>query len=713
LPNIRIIFFTFGSLSIAVQTLLIRAFISNYSGNEFVMGFCLSSWLTGVALGGFFMGRISDRIERKDFAFRVSLLLCGILSIISVLFAISSKKIFGLLPYEIAPISRIILSSFLITLPVSLIFGFTFALSVSYLRTDESIRVVYFFESTGSFLGGGILSAGIIPFLSHISGGLLILSISLFTLSLWAKRWIWRGLISFLSILLIISLFFDREIGKFFQWIKLGINPEDYRSSPFGEFLSFEKEGTNYVLLNTLPIITYPERKSVEMNIFLPLLLSDGNSEVLFVGGSLSGEGRLLPENARASFIIYPKDVLDMEGKFFRMKRNLNVISKDPIKFLREEKNEYGVVAVLHPDPSSAQENRVFTDEFFQLVKKRIKRGGFLVVFAGEPSNYMSEEQADYLACLMKTLKNSFSHVQLLPSVRFAFIASDTLIDVNSLIEKLNIFNANYARREYLLWDASEERRSYYISEIEKAIPHIRINSIERPSLYFYYMRFLGGKEGMEFKDFMRVIEEVKVWHLLIFLLLLTGISLKKEFFEIPSLSLFGAFIVGFCGLLSEVTLAILYQSSYGYLYFTVGLFLSGFMGGLALGAWGRGKGHRGFIMSLTLLFFFSLFNWWLFFRVFIIQVGIFYGTIIFFILNFLYGFLTGRIFRESASLIKNQTGRSAGIMDGIDHLGGAISAFFSSLLFIPVFGCSEPFLLIGALSLCGILSAFLFLLFH
>ena len=713
MPDIRIIFFIFGSLSIAVQTLLIRTFISTYSGNEFVMGFCLSSWLIGVALGGFLMGRLSDRIEKKVFAFKFSILLVGLSSIISVLFAISSKKVFGLLPYEIAPVSQIILASFFITLPPSLIFGFAFALSVSYLRTRDAIRFVYFLESLGSFLGGGILSAGIIPFLSHISGGLLVLGISIFALSLFTERLLWRGLLSFLSIILISPIFFDKEIGKFSQRIKLGINPSDYRSSPFGEFVSFEKEETNYILLNSLPLITYPERKSIEMNLFLPLILSDRNSEVLFVGGSTSGEGRLLPENARASFIIYPRDVLEMEGKFFRTERKLKVISEDPVTFLRKERKEYGVIAVLHSDPSSAQENRVFTDEFFKLLRKRLKRNGFLVVFAGEPSNYMGEEQADYLACLMKTLRNSFSHVQLLPSTRFAFIASEGPVDVNFLIERINIFNAMYAREEYLSWDASEERRDYYISEIERALPRVKLNSIERPSLYFYYMRFLGGKEGIKFQTFLKRMEGIKLWHLIIFFLFIAGISLKKEILTIPSLSLFGAFIVGFSGLLSEITLAILYQSSYGYLYFTVGLFLSGFMGGLTLGAAGKGKGQRGFITSLILLFSFSLLCWWLFSQSHILHISIFYGTIIFFVLNFLYGFLTGRIFRESASLIKNPTGRSAGIMDGVDHIGGAISAFFSSLLFIPVFGCSEPFILIALLSGCGILSAFISNLLH
>ncbi len=705
MPDIRTIFFIFGALSIGVQTLLIRSFISTYSGNEFVMGFCLSSWLIGVALGGFFMGRISDRIKNKEFAFKISLLLTGMLSVLSVIFAISSKRLHGILPYEIAPVSHIILASFLSTIPVSFIFGFTFALSVSYLKKEDAIRFVYFFESAGSFLGGGILSAGIIPFLNHLSGGFIVLGICGFTISLFIKRVELKWLICFLSILTLLSISFDKELGKISQKIKLGINPSDYRASPFGEHVCFERDETNYILLNSLPIITYPERKSVEMNLYLPLLLSGENEEVLFIGGSISGEGRLLPENANASFIIYPQELLEMEKKFFKPQRKLNVISMDPIKFLKEENREYKVIAILHPDPSGAQENRVFTEEFFELTKKRIKKNGFLVVFAGEPSNYMSEEQRDYLACLLKTLKSSFSHVEVLPSIRFAFIASDLPVDLDEVIEKINVFNAKYAIKEYLLWDASEERRNYYISEIKKSIPHVELNTVERPSLYFYYMRFLGGKEGAKFQNLLRGIENIKFWHIIIFFLFLSLLSLKGEFLNIPSLSLFGAFIVGFSGLLSEINLAILYQSIFGYLYLTVGLFISTFMGGLTLGTAGRGKEEKGFILHLLLLSLFSGVCWWIFSQRYLEGVRIFYGTIIFLILNFLYGFLTGRIFRESASIIKIPSGRTAGIMDGIDHLGGAISAFFSSLLFIPVFGSAECFILIVILSGFGILT--------
>lgn len=695
-------------LSIASQTLLIRTFISTYSGNEFVMGFCFSSWFLGVALGGFLMGRVSDRIEKKEAAFKISLVLLGFLSILSVAFAVSSKRFFGLLPYEIAPISHTILASFISTFSPSFLFGFAFALSVSYLRTEDAIRSVYFFESAGAFLGGGILSAGIIPFLSHFSGGLLILSISTFTISFLTKKLLWRCLSYVFSILLIIPVFFDKELGSLSQYMKFGILPSDYRSTTLGEYVGFEKDGTNYILANSIPIITYPERKLVEMNTYLPLLLSPPDSDVLFIGGSTSGEGNLLPENARASFVIYPRDVVEMEKKFFRTKRKLKIVSKDPLAFLRGNVDKYGVIAVLHTDPSSAQENRTFTEEFFQIAKRRIKNGGSLVVFAGEPSNYISREQSDYLACLIRTLRSSFPYVELLPSTRFAFIASESIIDVNALIEKINIFNARYAREEYLLWDASRERRDYYISEIERAVPYVKVNSVKRPSLYFYYMRFLAGKEGMKSQSFLRTIEEIKMWHIFLFFLLLTGISFKKKILGLNPISLFGAFIVGFCGLLSEINLAILYQSLFGYLYLTVGLFISAFMGGLTLGTMGKGKERKGFILSLSSLFLFSILCWWASSQKYFLQISTFYGTSVFFVLNFLYGFLMGRIFRESASMIKLPSGKAGGIMDGMDHIGGTLSAFFSSLLFIPVFGCAECFLLVTVLSGCGILAVIL-----
>lgn len=698
------LFFLFGSLSSGFQTVLIRALISTFSGNEFTLGFCLAAWLLGVAAGGFLSALFVEEIKDKERGFLHGVFLLILSSILSLLFILLSKRLLGLSPYEHTPLSKVIFISFISTLPPSSAFGFVFALSVSYIKWErEAIRTVYFFESAGSFIGGGILSAGIIPFLNHLSGWLVLSGVSLLAGFLIEKMGKVKAQFLFASLLFIISaIAFRREFAHLSQFLRLNEEIKEYRSTPVGEYSLLEREGTNYIFLNNFPLVTYPEEKASEINALLPISLSEGDSSFLFVGGSVSGEGRFAGMRRRARFVIYPGVQVELERLFYSGEVP-DVVIEEPLRFIRKTKDIYDVISIIHQDPTSAEGNRFFTEEFFSSVKGRLRKNGVVVVSAGEPANYMSETQAGYLACLYRTLKEVFKEVEIFPATRFFFIASDRRVELPEMLKNLDMLGGKYSRSDYLLWEASEERREYYRREIERRLGAVQKNSMERPLLHFYYMKFLSEKTGRGFRVFFDILEKIRVWHVTGFLLMIAGYALlKKEVAGIPSLSLFGAFTVGFCGLLAEVLLAIAYQSIFGYLYITVGLFISLFMGGLTLGAGGKGKGKTGLSSDFILLFLSTLLTLLLLKSGWILKADFLEGTFLFCALNLLFGFIHGRIFRDSSSLIPEQSGRSGGIMDGVDHLGGAISAFLTSILFLPLFGWRITLLLVLFLSLAG-----------
>jgi predicted membrane-bound spermidine synthase len=72
------------------------------------------------------------------------------------------------------------------------------------------------------------------------------------------------------------------------------------------------------------------------------------------------------------------------------------------------------------------------------------------------------------------------------------------------------------------------------------------------------------------------------------------------------------------------------------------------------------------------------------------------------FLFTVVIGMLIGAIFPLSLNLYlgnHGKTGKTAGMIDGCDHLGGAIGAFFSGSIFLPIFGITGISTFIAALS--------------
>lgn len=683
-------FFVFGTLSVGTQTLLIRTLVSVFSGSEIVIGFSLGVWLIGTATGGILSRKIVPLKQHKTaFSTLSSILFLAIPA--STFIALITKRLLGLTPFEMASPSSILISSLLSTFLPSLVFGIVFAISVDYIKSNQKapIRTVYLWESIGSFLGGGLLSVLIIPFINHLSGSLILSSLSLMPLFILCSN-LMRVFICIISFLFILfGTIFSSRFGLIIENLKTGEKILRYITGYNGDYSLMKKGNTYYILLNNSPILNYPEYKTREANVYIPLGYNKKN--VLIIGGTLSIEQKIAPKNWH--ILIYPSFIMDMEKTILGSEKNLhNIINEEPLIFLRKSRTRYDAIVVYHSDPYTGGDNRFFTQEFFWNIKKHLKENGILIFSAGEPSNYINIEQADYLASLLKTAEYVFPFVKVFPLDRFYFLCSEKELSFEPLWEKAL---GRYVRKEYTVWDASPERIDYYMSNIKKRTNKVKSNSILMPSSYLYFLKFHMAKTGDFFAVFINTLDRIHP-EFIIPLLLLIIVLIPSHSFSRNAVPLTGGFIVGYIGLFCETSLMLLYQMIYGYLYFFIGLFITFFMGGLSFGAKGRIQGKKGFLISSIGITSVCLISVIIFLKRALLSTNIVWGTLIFSTLQFTFGFLSGRLFKECSAMLTGEQPKMAGIIDAIDHIGGALSAILSPFFFIPVLGFTKAMLSIS-----------------
>jgi len=228
--------------------------------------------------------------------------------------------------------------------------------------------------------------------------------------------------------------------------------------------------------------------------------------------------------------------------------------------------NRYDIVILALPDPSTAQLNRFFTTEFFGEVKRVLADGGVLSFALGRYENYVSPELARLLASAHQSLKQSFANVLVLPGGRVFFLASDGSlhVDIAARIKQRDVVT-KLVNRHYLDAMLTADR----MADIQSAVSQpAAVNRDFSPMLYFYHLRHWMS----QFKVSFGVLQAVLLVLLLIYLVRLRG----------PALVLFAS---GFAGSALEIVLLLALQVLCGSLYQQVGVVVTLFMAGLAVGA--------------------------------------------------------------------------------------------------------------------------------
>ncbi|MFH1848612.1 MAG: hypothetical protein ABH879_00325 [archaeon] len=654
-----------GMSSVITQIVLIREFLTVFSGNELVFGIILANWLLLTGLGSY-LGRHLEAVRYKMKLLFMSLVLIAILPVAGlVIMRILRNVLF--MPGELIGIAPIIGFSSLLLLPYCLISGAMLSLACMVLGSGaRDISRVYVIDSIGDIIGGVLFSFVLVYFLNSLQALFLVMIINLLAAS-WVsgKRLVW-----ILSGLLIIAVALSNAEKKSASFLYPGQEILYSKWSPYGHHVVTAGEGQLNFYENGVPLYSTGDVAAAEEAVHYAMLQHPNPENVLLISGGAAAAAEILKYNVTLDYVELDPQVID-SGRLFLGLEGINAIEGDGRRYIERTDKRYDVVIVGLPDPGSIQISRFYTVEFFRSVREI---AGIVSVGISSSENYMSPELARLNAVTYNTLNEVFAYVIVIPGNRNYFIASDQELshDIGRLVGLRGI-DTRYVNNNYLSGSLTPDRISYAENAVRT---ESRINSDRNPVSCYYHMLFWVNQ--FDFSSGLIILAAAV-------LLYLVARRLKPVTYTI--------FSSGFAGVGLEVVLLITFQIAYGYAYQMIGILITAFMVGLALGAH-YGARVRSLLLpelGLMVLCFSPLLVLHAFIYPFLMV------TIAFFV---------GMEFSIASRKHSGTVGQTASELYFLDFLGAAFGALLVSALLIPLMGIAKVCILLATLKLAGAMLA-------
>lgn len=312
---------------------------------------------------------------------------------------------------------------------------------------------------------------------------------------------------------------------------------------------------------------------------------------------------------------------------------------------------------------------------------------------------------------------------------------------------------------EFNFYTLLEPEQVAFVQKQYNNITNFMLNTDSHPVTYFFNLvlwdQFAGGK----FTNVLRQMEKIKISFFLVpaFLFFILrfiylqfkskkGINLEagNELIneQIKKTAKFNSLMaiacIGFAGIAVEIILIFTFQNLYGYIYEKIGMIIAMFMFGVAFGGYFGNKfitatikknrwlvnnmempGKVETVWAKNLLVIEIVIILFVLLIPLVLKVFTFSSPssqIVFFLLIAGMGLLTGLGFpigsklylqaEQSGLLLNNQGKHSrnkmsivAGLIDSFDHFGSLVGALLTGIIFVPLFGVNESFIIVAVLN--------------
>jgi len=732
-----------GISGLVAQVLLLRELLVSFYGNELVLGVVLANWIISEALGVFVLGKFIDRIRNKINIFILFQILFSLTLPIAIYLSRAFKGILGIPFGQALGLDTIFLASFFIVLPVGFSHGALFSSLCKIYSTFRkeaaaSIGKVYTWETIGTIFGGIIFTYAFIPFLNSLQIVFIVLTAN-FLICLFFLRGIARFFKITVPLLLALVILFSFSGG--INYIhRLSIDKQwqaqevlDYQNSVYGNVVVTKSDLEHTFFYNGIPVITapYPDITFVQEFGHLPLLFHSNPKNILVVS---AGAGGLINELLKHPIIKLDYAELDpliieMVKKYhsaltrreFADKR-VNVINTDGRFFVRTTPDRYDVVLIGLSDQSDLSTNRLFTKEFFRLAKDRLKPGAIFAFWLPGSLTYLNQELKDLNVCIINTLKETFDSIRIIPGDYNIFLASDSKgileVDANLITQRIRQrhIKTDLLIPAYIEYRLSNRWVNWFRSSTADATE--KINEDLTPFAVFQVLNLWNRQFSPLVVRPFEVLKNLSLRHLffiisLITLLLFYVFSRKAK--SANSRVVYSIITTGFFGMLANLILIFGFQVFYGYLYHKLGLLISIFMAGIALGSllmtYRLVKVKNNLRLFLKLEACIIIFSFVLIYFITRLNEYTIYAPLIFTILFFISGALVGLEFPLASKIYLGERGRvgnTAGVLSASDLIGGWVAGVFGGVILLPILGLVNTCIVIALFKL----SSFLLLLF-
>jgi spermidine synthase len=790
-----------GFTSIVGQLVLLRELVAIYYGNELVLGLILATWLAWVAIGAWGLGRwpSSDpagRLGPGEGRRGAGTLAAGLLAAVLLLpgqmmLVRASRDLLGVTRGALVPLGLMVLTIVLLLAPLCLLLGWQFTLGARLLAGHISASVepqptdrqeqarpgglgaAYVAESLGAALGGALFSFLLLrwlnPFQMALGVGAVNLAMSALLLSKThplplpgdrsQRTTVALGLAA--AALLVAAW----PLGGWLQRVTLGWQYDGLRfaqDSVYGRIV-VTGSGEQRVFYENGLFFFETENVEAEEVAHLPLLAHPAPRRVLLIGGGVSGTLAEILRHPSVHQVQYveldplvvraAQAELPPAGAAALLDPRVVLAYVDGRAYVRGLQDEHFDVVILDlPEPATGQLNRFYTLEFFAQVKDILAPGGLFALGLPWQENYPGPALQRLGASIFGALDAEFPAVALLPGERLLLLASNEPLALDPDTLSARLAERGIATRlvvpAYLQYLLTTDRIAQAQDLLESA--PVRVNRDLEPISYFYDLnawlsRFSGGLARS-----LNAASILKLGWLAAGLALAVGfvrfLLARRRRQGSTAAETAVPVVVGLIGLAQmtmEVVILLSFQVNHGSVYSQVGLIVTAFMAGLALGGAGADRlrwpswDARGAVLSRwsprTALFGIVV-GIFVYAAVFPLLVGLAPPAWTFLVLALLAGGLTGFAFPLAVACLRERTlpgvspvetspreavrqpipgprreaardavGRLAGLLYGMDLAGGCLGAVLSSVLLVPILGIPQTCLAVALVALAAL----------
>ena len=710
---------TLGFVSILGQVVILRELNVAFFGIELIYILSLGFWLLGTAMGSGFGRRAYLPAERKV---QTLFLITTIVFIMDIAFVRGVRKIFGGVAGGYLPFELQIIGLMIAILPLSILAGLLFQwIAKIFMAENRTLAQAYSLESIGGVLGGLLSTLLLASGLQNLSAGLTCAMSSfgvVFCYS-WKEKFILQKYLSGACIAIILLLFgFGNQIDR---WMTSWNHPHliESRDTPYSRVtVTSLEEQVNIFENDALSYET--ETNAAEEFVQLSSLQATKLGKVLVLGGGFEGiisELLKLPVRGidyveiNRGIIKVIRNRLPPEVSGSLKDERVKIFYEDPRRFLNQA-HSYDAIMVVMPEPTSAESNRFYTEDFFEQCSRRLNQDGIFAFRIPSAENFWTTNLQNRNRSIFAALKFAFSKVVVIPGVTDIFIASGSALatDPAVLIDRFNSRNikTKLVIPAYIKYVYTNDR----FRELEKilstrtSVP----NSDIRPACYSYTISIWLSKFFGEFTlpdassfQISRVAGSPIFW----FAILVAAIfAVNRRLFALRRFVLMS--LTGFAGMLSEALLILNYQDKNGVLYQDIGILLMSFMVGLALGAMivdrffqtSASIQRKHLFLGVMLILGFALLNFVIYYAIRFDFVGAIVCTSLMLVSD---GFFVSAIF-AFVSLNKNENrGKAMTWLYSADLIGGSLGSLTASLVLLPVFGILTASIISAAVAICAL----------
>ncbi|MBC8254136.1 MAG: fused MFS/spermidine synthase [Ardenticatenia bacterium] len=727
---IRLGLVALGFTAIIAQVVLMRELVATFYGNELLYGLTLMAWLAWVAAGSWGLGRLvthrgegAPRSGLGTTTFAVGLALCALLLVLQIALVRGARIILDVTPGAFVEFGPMVGAVVLIPAPLCLLAGFLFTLGV-HLMVERGSRAGhgYAWESAGAVVGGALFSFVFIRWMDPFQTALLVGAVNLGVAaylglgsSLARVRLL---LVPLVASLIAVALLVGDDLHLTtlrWQWSDLAFADD----SPYGRLIIEARDGQRSFFQDGLLSFETQSTFAEEVAHF-PLLAHPDPGRVLLVGGGVAGDVREALKHPVTEVTYVERDPqlieaaraqLPAEDAAVLNDSRVSLVLTDGRRYVQTAPHTFDVIILDLPPPATGALNRFYTREFFGEAHAILRPGGIFALGLPSAENYWSPELARRNGSVYHTLRSVFPEVVALTSGDYNFfLASDIPLETDPAVLAGRLgergIETRWVTPSYVEYVLTTDRFAGGQRQLE-ATWGVPLNRDLTPSCYYYDLALWLSRFYPYLRQPFESAGAANLGWIAMPLAVLVLLARWRRKWAVP--------ITIACVGLAEMMLTVLilfgFQVLHGTVYARVSLIITATMAGLALGAaasnWllGRwspdveGKARRVLLALQLAVALCSV----VFLLVLSLPVPAPGG--VFLLLALVAAFLPGMAFPLAVVLVRGRADSAAGMLYGVDLVGGCLGAGLTVTLLVPVLGIPQVCGLVVLVGLAGLLA--------